>query len=299
MLIKLKLVSFISAFILVLSLVMVGVFAATNKSITMNGSVQFVVNDRSLFVKEVRMQETGSTAETITFTPGYINGEFNFDVGDFVNNRGSFTIYFDIINTTTTTYTVSVDYSGLSSITGLEISASPKVPASEEAITTITEDTPKTTTLELKVINPNLSTIDLSQIIITFEEYVAYNIQLTTTGYDPDGFYVITDSGEQYITGAETYNFVSSFITFRYPTPSWMQTTTLNKANVFGEIELYAPDPGASTRHLYFDEVSIGYYTVTQGVAASWTIRTNTGYNIEESDLTITYYPTQDTVIEF
>ena len=299
--IKLKLVSFISAFILVLSLVVVGVFAATNKSITMNGSVQFVVNDRSLFVKEVRMQETGSTAETITFTPGYINGEFNFDVGDFVNNRGSFTIYFDIINTTTTTYTVSVDYSGLSSITGLEISASPEVPASEEAITTITEDTPKTTTLELEVINPNLSTIDLSQIIITFEEYVAYNIQLTTTGNEPDGFYILTDSGEQYITGVGTYHFLSSFISFSYSSFTSTQSLQSKSLNAYsiGDVEFFAPGLGDTTRTLYFNEEVVGWYNITAG-STGW-LSPKDFIEISEDYAILTYHPAQDTmtVIEF
>ena len=195
-----KVIIFVLAFMLVFAIVMVSVLAATGKSITMNGNVQFVVNDRSLFVKEVRMQETGGISDTITFTPGYINGDFNFNVGDIVNNRGSFTIYFDIINTTTNLHFVSVDYSGLSSIAGLEISVSPEVPASEEVITTITADTPATTTLELKVVNPNLATIDLSQIIITFVEDRKYSITLQGVDY-----YILGEDAEAIaINGEET-----------------------------------------------------------------------------------------------
>ena len=170
---KMKLVSCIGAFILVLGLVIVGVLAASSESITMNGSVQFQVNDRSLFVKDVRMQEPGTEEVDISnFTPGYINGDFNFMVGDFENNRGSFTLYFDIINTTTTRYDVSVDYSGLSNIAGLEINVSDQIPANLEAITTINDETPISTTLSLTIVNPNLATIDLSKVIITIEEHV-------------------------------------------------------------------------------------------------------------------------------
>ncbi len=201
--IKLKLVSLISAFILVLSLVIVGVLAATSKTINMSGNVQFVVADQSLWVKEVRMQEAGSPSDTITFTPGYINGGFNLDLTSYtesnINNRGSFTIYFDIINTTTTAYDVSVDYSGLSSITGLEVSITSEVPASEEAITTITADTPKTTTLELKVVNPNLATIDLSQIIITFEKYVQK--YTASIGNSVDIWYQADDGPIEWVEG--------------------------------------------------------------------------------------------------
>ena len=156
--IKLKLLSLISAFILVLGLVVAGVLAASSQTITMNGSVNFNVNDKSLWVKEVRMQEAGEDPVIISnFTPGYINGDF---------------LYFDIINTTTNTYLVNVDYSGLSSITGIEINITNLISANTETVTTITSETPITTTLELTVSNPNLENIDLSMITININETV-------------------------------------------------------------------------------------------------------------------------------
>lgn len=175
--IKAKLMASISAFLLILGLIIFGVFAASSQSISMNGNVQFVVKDKSLFVKEVRMQAVGSDADVVDFTPGYINGDFDLDLSGYTsshtNNRGSFIIYFDIINTTTTAYNVSVDYTGLSNIEGLEVTVSSQIPAGSEVISNIEETTPITTTLMLTVVNPNLATIDLSQIIINIEEYVA------------------------------------------------------------------------------------------------------------------------------
>ena len=183
--IKMKLVSFISSFILVLGLVITGVLAANSQTITMNGSVNFNVTDKSLWVKEVRMQESGEDPVIISnFTPGYINGDFNFDVGDHNNSLGSFALYFDIINTTVDVHIATVDYSGLSSITGLEVNITNLIPASTEAITTITSEIPITTTLELTVSNPNLATIDLSQIIINIE---SYTVGTLTYSYSSDG----------------------------------------------------------------------------------------------------------------
>ena len=210
--IKMKLVSLISSFILVLALVIAGVLAASSQTINMSGNVQFVVADQSLWVKEMRVQEAGSTSDTITFTPGYINGGFNLDLTSYteanINNRGSFTIYFDIINTTTTAYDVSVDYSGLSSITGLEVSITSEVPASEEAITTITADTPATTTLELKVVNPNLNTIDLSQIIIIFEEFVdlgnVVNIEMSGVSWQTPLYIIVNGQEERFENNTTT-----------------------------------------------------------------------------------------------
>ena len=77
--IKMKLVSLVSAFILVLGLVIAGVLAASSQTITMNGSVNFNITDKSLWVKEVRMQDSGEEPVVISkFTPGYINGDFDY-----------------------------------------------------------------------------------------------------------------------------------------------------------------------------------------------------------------------------
>ena len=76
--IRMKLISLVGAFVLVLGLVITGVLAASSQTITMNGSVNFNVTDKSLWVKEVRMQESGSDPVVVlNFTPGYINGDFN------------------------------------------------------------------------------------------------------------------------------------------------------------------------------------------------------------------------------
>ena len=178
--IRMKLISLVGAFVLVLGLVITGVLAASSQTITMNGSVNFNVTDKSLWVKEVRMQESGSDPVVVSnFTPGYINGDFNFNVGNFENNHGSFALYFDIINTTTDSYIVTADYSELSSsVSGVEVYITNMITANSETITEITSTTEVTTTLELQVINPNLAEIDLSMITINI-----YNGVLGTLTY--------------------------------------------------------------------------------------------------------------------
>ena len=211
--IRMKLVSLISTFVLVLGLVITGVLAASSQTITMNGSVNFNVTDRSLWVKEVRMQEAGEEPVVISnFTPGYINGDFNFNVGDHNNSRGSFALYFDIINTTIVPYRVSVDYSGLSSISGLEVAVTPEIAENSEELTTITSETPVTTTLELIVSNPNLADIDLSLITININEvalgtltysYDSEALTATVTGCSSGAEVVIIPETVQY--NGQTY----------------------------------------------------------------------------------------------
>ena len=177
--IRMKLVSLISAFVLVLGLVIAGVLAASSQTITMNGKVTFNVADKSLWVKEVRMQDSGEEPVVISkFTPGYINGDFDFNVGDFENNKGSFAIYFDVINTTQIPQHVSVDYSGLS-ISGIEISITPEIAGNSEELSEITSATEVTTTVELQVSNPNLAEIDLSKIIINIEPFTVGTLTYT------------------------------------------------------------------------------------------------------------------------
>ncbi len=211
--IKMKLLSCLSAFVLMLSIMLVGVYAITH-SIKLSGSINFQISDRSLWVKDVRISNDIYTEVSIDgFMPGYINGEFNLGIPSIVNQYGSFTLYFDIINTTQIPQHVSVDYSGLSSISGLEISVTPDIAGNSEELTTITSDTPVTTTLQLIVTNPNAAEINLSQIVININPYIVdsltyrYNsgtLEATVTGCSEDAEVVIIP--ETVVYNRQTYH---------------------------------------------------------------------------------------------
>ena len=171
---KVKLISCISLFMLMVGVLLIGVFAATQQQLILQGSVNFNVPDKSLYVKDVRLQQDmNSQPQSIdSFMPGYINGDFTLDLTGSIetNTYGSFALYFDIINTTTYSYDVDVDYSALSSISGLVVTPSPTLfPANSTALTEITLDTPITGSLCVTVTNPTGATIDLSNIIITLD----------------------------------------------------------------------------------------------------------------------------------
>ena len=191
--IKMKLVSLISLFILVLGLVVIGVLAASQQTLTMTGSVNFNVADRSLWVKQVRIkQDNGTDPVPVTeFLPGYINGEngFNMNIGDFTgensNTLGSFSLYFDIINTTTSQWAISnVTLSSELQSQGVTTSYSGVISAGTlTSSDQITQDTELSGTLILTISAPNLSVgeaIDLSGITITIEEYVEPVVYVTS-----------------------------------------------------------------------------------------------------------------------
>lgn len=166
---KIKLLSCISLFILMLGVLILGVLAAGTQTITLDGNINFNVADKSLWVKSASISNDNYTEEPLTdFMPGYINSNFNLNISDQINTYGAFTLHFEIINTTTSAYDVTATYSG--AVSGVTVTANPtQIPASSAEVTEITSSTP-TTQLDIMVTNPNGANIDLSDITITFEE---------------------------------------------------------------------------------------------------------------------------------
>ena len=180
---KVKLISCISLFMLMIGVLIIGVFAATQQQLTMKGSVSFVVPDKSLYVKEVRIkQDMVSEPESISsFMPGYINGEFNLDLTGItdVNNYGSFTLYFDIINTTESYWQIAdVDLGdltndGVSEEHGGIVRVNELIDTDDDGYKNFDPSTPIDGTLTLTIIAPNVDAdnpIVLDGIVITIDE---------------------------------------------------------------------------------------------------------------------------------
>ena len=212
---KVKLFSMIAMFVIALSMLIIGVWAiGETQTITMNGSVNFEIADKSLYVKDVRMQEDVNSApyslkEQGKFMPGFINGNFDMNLGDFTNNYGSFALYFDIINTmdetTSETFAYTVDQptapSGTTvsvSILGTDGTTLEQIPQGTVKPSQITDSTLVTATIKLTIASTSSSSVDLSGITITINQYVPPEVYdyftfdinednqtVTLTDYDP------------------------------------------------------------------------------------------------------------------
>ena len=186
---KVKLVSIVSAFILALSLLIIGVWAVgETQTITMSGSVNFEIADKSLYVQDVRMQEDNNSApyslkDQGRFMPGYINGNFDMDLGDFTNSYGSFALYFDIINTmdetTSETFAYIVEQptapSGTTvsvSILGTDGTTLEQIPQGTVKPSEISDSTLVTATIKLTIASTSSSSVDLSGITITINQFI-------------------------------------------------------------------------------------------------------------------------------
>ena len=191
---KMKLVSALAMMFLMVGVLIVGILGATQQTLTMTGNVQFNIADKSLYVKQVRIkQDNNSDPQLVTdFMPGYINGEFDMNIGDFTgvnsNTLGSFALYFDIINATDIQWAIS-------NVTLSEQLQAENVKASYSGVIGVNDLTdtdsdgfknfdPSTTeidgTLILVISTTNSGSIDLSGITITISEYVPPAIQVTS-----------------------------------------------------------------------------------------------------------------------
>ena len=191
---KMKLVSALAMMFLMVGVLIVGILGATQQTLTMTGNVQFNIADKSLYVKQVRIkQDNNSEPQIVTdFMPGYINGEFDMNIGDFTgvnsNTLGSFALYFDIINATDIQWAIT-------NVTLSEQLQAENVKASYSGVIGVNDLTdtdsdgfknfdPSTTeidgTLILVISTTNSGSIDLSGITITINEYVPPAIQVTS-----------------------------------------------------------------------------------------------------------------------
>ena len=165
---------------LLLGLVVVGIYATEIQYINLSGNITFNVDDKSLYVQDVRVQEymqsnPYSLKEQGNFIPGYINGEFKMNLGTYNNTYGGLMVYFDIINTmdeNRNSYMYDVTASTTQTDGEIEVQAvvdneEGYIPFGSITPSEITSTTSPTATVILTITSPQGIEVDLSQITIT------------------------------------------------------------------------------------------------------------------------------------
>ncbi len=177
---KMKLTSAIIMFMLAIATLVIGVLAAQTQSINMEGTINFEISDRSLYVKNVRLEDSdGTTTEITSFMPGYINDGITLSLGTHTVSNTSFKIHFDLINTTSNTYeagdvTLSQELQSANVIASASGTISPTTEdiPDGESYAPITSTTPISGTITLFINSPNTTSIDLNGISVEVKEYV-------------------------------------------------------------------------------------------------------------------------------
>ena len=199
---KVKLVSIVSAIMLALSLLIVGVWAVGSQTIKLKGSVTFEVTDKRLYIKDVRMQESMdgqpySLKEGGEFIPGFVNTSFSMDLGTFVNSYGSFALYFDVINTMDEQTSEAIAYiveqitapsNASTSVYLLDVNGieTNKIPEGTVFPTEINPDTPISATIKLIITSTPSAQVDLNEIVLTLSEYEAQTYEYFTFDINED-----------------------------------------------------------------------------------------------------------------
>lgn len=179
---------------------LVGVYAAGTQTIHLSGNVNFDVSDRTLYVKDVRIKDDNSLSgqgSTIDgFMPGFVNGDFNLDLGSVTSAAGEFTLYIDVINTSTTACTASTD----STLSNATLSVSGQISGDGIAIGDIanTESISGTIVVTITFTAQTSGTINLNDIIIIIEEFNGYNVTLNIASSVPNMLQIIVDSDTIY-----------------------------------------------------------------------------------------------------
>lgn len=188
---KIKLTSALIMVFVAVAMLIVGIYAAETQSIKLHGTVNFDINDKCIYVQDVRLQESMdlspySLKEQGRFMPGYVNGNFNMNLGTFTNTYGSFALYFDIINTVDETSGETFAYTVEASTTqdGVTVevaildngnSSIEQIPEGTVKPSQITQDTPSSASIKVTVSASTGIQVDLSQITITINQYVESN----------------------------------------------------------------------------------------------------------------------------
>lgn len=177
---KVKLVSMVSAFVLVLSMLLVGVLAAGSQTINLKGNVQFDITDSSLYVKDIRLMNSITGGNTLeNFVPGFVNESFDLNLGQVSSTSGSITIELDVVNTTETIYDASTE----STVSNASIVASGTIAGDAVPLEDVAtySGVSGTITITITLSSGTSANINLDNIVINLEEVLGNTITLEFT----------------------------------------------------------------------------------------------------------------------
>ncbi len=173
---KVKLVSMISAFVLVFSMLLVGVLAVTgNITINLKGNVQFNIEGSTLYVKDIRISTDMTDGQTMgNFFPGFVQDSFDLDIGTVLTDSGKVTVAIDVVNTTTTAYSASSQ----SNISNATLTVSGTIAGDGVPISEVATYDGVSGTIYINIQATSSTTISLNNIFIELSETTMYKVTI-------------------------------------------------------------------------------------------------------------------------
>ena len=197
-----------------LATLIVGVLAVT-QTINLQGTVDFNVTGKSLYLKSasVQYEEAGQEQpleELTSFLPGYVDTEFTLNIGTITKTEETLIINLDIINTTTSRYNIRVEYTDPESVsvsTTGSIAAGTGDSVSDSSTTSRVSISISTTATEI-----NLG--DIKIILTEFQglavSALSSNTDLATT--NGSGLYQIGDMVTLSATSTNDFDFLGWYL---------------------------------------------------------------------------------------
>lgn len=187
---KIKLISTVSAFILVFSMLLVGVLATTSGfTIKLKGDIQFNIANSTLYIKDIRISNGLTEGETIdNFLPSFVNENFELDLGTVLSDSGTVSIEIDVINTTETVYSAS----SKSSIAGAVLSVSGTIAGDNVPQENVLSYTGISGTVHISISAASSTTINLNEIVVDMTETtepIGYTLTLNNNNRDIEVWY--------------------------------------------------------------------------------------------------------------
>ncbi len=172
-----KLTSAIIMFMLAIATLVIGVLAAQTQSINMEGTINFNIADRSLYLKNATLDCGEGNERPLNITPGYINENIVIKIDDQTLYNTTFIINFDIINTTENSYyavetpILDQEIEGLvsASVTGT-IDPTAITEFDDQSNPIITPETEISGRIALKISAPSVASLDLNKITIIINQ---------------------------------------------------------------------------------------------------------------------------------
>ena len=195
MALKSKLILLMTMAALALCVIIAGVYAAAQQKISMQGAINIVVDDQTMYLRDVRIQHGMSQTPTTVegFRKGYINTDFQLDLSESdlgTSSTGTFILYFDVVNlivgSQTSEYLAEASWTG-SEVGGASFSIdhdSRMIDEGTVAPTAFTDSTPLSGTIILEVNVFSGTSFDLSNITITIREPQQISTDLSFTTDD-------------------------------------------------------------------------------------------------------------------
>lgn len=278
---KIKLVSMVSAFVLVLSMLLVGVLAAGSQTINLKGNVQFDITDSSLYVKDIRLMNSITGGNTLeNFVPGFVNESFDLNLGEVSSTSGSITIELDVVNTTETTYEASTS----STVSNASIVASGTIAGDAVPLEDVAtySGVSGTITITITLSSGTSASINLDNIIINLEEAaLGYNVTIThnfvATNNNCTLYAKIDDNEEVVINYGDSVQLNGSSLSLSFQSFTTYQSISSNNFNSslqIGDIEHYAGDAGWDRGLLYMGNNIVTDIRIVQSSGAGYWLAT-------------------------